>query len=67
MNLIEQLHREIDQLPEPLAREALDFLRVLRSRQPSPEKAQDALAERIAHPWKVDRFAPLSREAAHER
>lgn len=67
MNPIEQLHREIDQLPVPLAQEALDLLRDLRARHPAPTTAPDALAERIANPWKVDSFKPLSREAAHER
>lgn len=30
MTVTEQLHNEIEQLPEPLAREVLDFLRFIR-------------------------------------
>ena len=66
MNPVEQLHREIDQLPAPLAQEALDLLRDLRARHQAIA-APDALAKRIANPWKVESFKPLSREEAHER
>jgi hypothetical protein len=67
MTITEQLHEEIDQLPEALAAEVLDFLRFIRVRHAPPELSRDALAERIAHPWKVDAFTPLTREEAHER
>ncbi|SMF96703.1 hypothetical protein SAMN02949497_4109 [Methylomagnum ishizawai] len=43
MNPIEQLHREIDQLPVPLAQEALDLLRGLRARHPLPAEPRTTL------------------------
>jgi hypothetical protein len=67
MTVTEQLHKEIDQLPEALAVEVLDFLRFIRIRHVPPEMPRDALAERIANPWKVDTFTPLTRDGAHER
>jgi hypothetical protein len=69
MTAKEILLREAERLPEPLAQEVLDFLRGLRERS-HPDTGgpgDDPLAYRIAHPWTVAEFKPLSRDAAHER
>jgi hypothetical protein len=69
MTAKEILLREAERLPEPLAQEVLDFLMFLRgrSRHETAVIIDDTLAYRIAHPWKVADFKPLSRDAAHER
>ena len=69
MTAKEMLLREAEQLPEPLAQEVLDFLVFLRGRSghETVGTTDDTLAYRIAHPWKVVNFKPMSRDAAHER
>ena len=69
MTAKEILLREAERLPEPLAQEVLDFLVFLRGRSGHEiaGTTDDILAYRIAHPWKVADFKPLSRDVAHER
>ena len=43
MTVTEQLHNEIEQLPEPLAQEVLDFLRFIRVQHGNAEPHQQAL------------------------
>ena len=69
MTAKEILLREAERLPEPMAQEVLDFLMFLRAQcgHEMAEITDNTLAYRIAHPWKVADFKPLSRDAAHER
>lgn len=76
-SVYEQLHAKIDELPQSLAGEVLDFLDFLRHRQMSklppsneapPVPYDSWLSYRMDNPYAVEEdWKPLSRDEAHDR
>jgi hypothetical protein len=63
MKPLAHLKQEVEQLPEELAQEVLDFLRQLRARQPWP----NGLFERVAGGWQGTPLVRAAQEEAAER